>query len=964
MVQKIRVFKLAQELGFDNDTMVSKIAEMGLDVRNYMSAIDQEVALKVRRQLERERVESTVEQAIKPGVVKRTRVGGAPPPKVAKTKPPKSEPSREEIALEAAAKKTRKPVVKATPALEPAVETKVPVQTAEPQAPKPPVIREGKAAIQHKPASPVGPTPSGPEPAPAPVALPQGVVRRGPTSTPAPVRSVEPAPVRPTPAPPSAPGRGFQPPRSAQSDPSAEEPTSAPESGDRKPRGIEVAMGPITRRPANQAPVIKRRISVTPPPPNREGSSRPQRETRDMRVSPPTASIPPMPNLFSPPPPPAPGSPPAAGDDRNRAGGARRREIESRDIAPSGRFTGVGPSKFTPGGPGRKRKLAPGKKGRKTEITTPKASKRIIRIEAQISLQELAKRMGVKSTELIAQLMSMGVGTININSTLDADTAKIVASDFGYDVENVAVGENELLASTRSEETEAERANREMRPPVVTMMGHVDHGKTSLLDFIRKANVAGGEAGGITQHIGAYRVKASTNQHLTFIDTPGHEAFTAMRARGANVTDIVVLVCAADDGVMPQTIEAINHARAAKVPIIVAINKCDMPTANPERTRRMLLEQALISEDLGGETIMVEVSAKTGQGVDKLLEMIALQSEVMELDANPQRAARGVVLEAYLDRGRGPVANVLVQEGTLNMGDFLVVGSSHGKIRALTDEFGRKVKNAFPSTPVEILGLETVPGAGDSFDVVSDMKTAEKVAKSRFDKDRSRMSLSTGKPSLEALYEQMQGSDQVELRLIIKTDVQGTMEALRDSLEKQSTEKVKVAVVHSSVGGITESDVLLASTAGAIIIGFNVRPAGKARTMAEEQGVEIRLFSIIYEVIDSVKAAMLGLLSPEVREETLGSAEVRETFTIPKIGTIAGLHVTSGKIVRSGRARLFRDAVQVWQGRIGSLRRFKDDVKEVQSGFECGISFDGCNDIRVGDVIEVFVEKQFAATMD
>jgi translation initiation factor IF-2 len=968
MVQKIRVFKLAQELGFDNDALVTKMTEMGVDVRNYMSAIDAEVAVKVRAQLEKERIESTVEQAIKPGVVKRTRVGGATPTKAPKTKPPKSEPTTEEKAFEVAANKARRlaaskaapvvpvpePPLVATPAVPQSSQgdpTPIPEPVSKPEVlPPAPVVPKPTEAPKEPPAEIVPPLPP-----PAKVALePAPAVSRPAVSKPAPSKQA--AQTRPE-SPPPKPSR----PQHVVPEPAGPGEGSA----DRKPRGIEVAVGPITRRPASEAPVIKRRISITQPQSSRDGGSggRPPRETREMRLPTP-GGVPPLPNLFAPRPPSA--GPPTESDDRNRggSGGARRREVESREIAPSGRFTGVGPGKFAGSGPGRKRKLAPGKKGRKTEITTPKASKRIIRIEEQISLQELAKRMGVKSTELIAQLMSMGVGTININSTLDTETAKIVASDFGYDVENVAVGENELLASTRSEETEEERSQRETRPPVVTMMGHVDHGKTSLLDFIRKANVASGEAGGITQHIGAYRVKTANNQQLTFIDTPGHEAFTAMRARGANVTDIVVLVCAADDGVMPQTIEAIHHSRAAGVPIIVAINKCDVPAANPERTRRMLLEQGLVSEDLGGEIIMVEVSAKTGQGVDKLLEMIALQSEVMELDANPQRAARGVVLEAYLDRGRGPVANVLVQEGTLKVGDFLVLGSSHGKVRALTDEFGRKVKSADPSSPVEILGLESVPGAGDSFDVVSDMKTAEKVARSRSDKDRTRMISASTRPSLEALYEQMQTSEQVELKLIIKTDVQGTMEALRDSLEKLSTEKVKVTVVHFSVGGITESDVLLASTSGAVIIGFNVRPAGKARSMAEDQGVDIKLFSIIYEVIDAVKAAMLGLLSPEVKEETLGSAEVRNTFSIPKIGTIAGLYVTNGKIVRSGKARLFRDSVQVWQGRIASLRRFKDDVKEVASGFECGISFDGCNDIRVGDVIEVFIEKQVAATMD
>jgi translation initiation factor IF-2 len=436
-----------------------------------------------------------------------------------------------------------------------------------------------------------------------------------------------------------------------------------------------------------------------------------------------------------------------------------------------------------------------------------------------------------------------------------------------------------------------------------------------------------------------------------------------MRARGANVTDIVVLVTAADDGVMPQTIEAINHARAAEVPIIVAINKCDLPGADPERTRRMLLEQNLVPEDLGGDTIICEVSAKTGKGIDKLLEMIALQSEVMELTASSQRPASGTVLEAYLDRGRGPVANVLVQDGTLKTGEFLVAGAAFGKIRAMTDEHGRNLKEGGPSTPLEILGLDSVPTAGDQFDVAADMKVAEKVAKSRADKNRAATSVTAVKPSLESLHELMQAQEQVELKVIIKTDVQGTTEALRESLEKQSTEKVKVTIVHASPGGITESDVLLASTSGAIIIGFNVRPAGKARKVASEQGVEILLFSVIYDVIEAVRSAMLGLLAPVVTEEIIGQVEVRDTFTIPKIGTIAGSYVVEGKVVRNARARLIRDSVQIWQGKLGSLRRFKDDVKEVQSGFECGISLEGYKDVKVQDVIEIYIEKETEASL-
>ncbi|MCP4676826.1 MAG: translation initiation factor IF-2 [Deltaproteobacteria bacterium] len=902
MAQKIRVFTIARDFGLENEVAVSKIQSLGIEVRNYMSALEPETAQRVHRLIQKERAENTVEEHIRPTVVRRRTRKGAPAKPVRK-RPPKTE-EQEQVAVTAPdPAPTSAPMPTPTPSVEPTPieETVLP---AEPQTP--PAFEEAQ-----------------PE-------APASVVEALEVETE--VSDFEPAELEPVTI------------ETGEELPVVEvEPKK-----EKRPKGVEVAEGPTTLRPSKEAPVIRRRISVVPSRQPRSSTSRGGAPTRD------AGNVPPMM------PPGSPGGPPSSG--RRGRTPQRRREVESRDISPQGRFTGVGPSRYGASPPGRKRRMAPGKRGKKTEITTPKASKRIIRIEEQISLQELAKRMGIKSTELLMHLMGMGVGTININSTLDLDTAKIVASDFDYEVENIAVDEQDLLSLTRADETEEEILERETRPPVITMMGHVDHGKTSLLDKIRKSDIVAGEAGGITQHIGAYRVKTS-HGILSFIDTPGHEAFTAMRARGATVTDIVVLVTAADDGVMPQTIEAISHSRAAKVPIIVAINKCDLPGADPDRTRRMLLEQNLVPEDLGGDTIIIEVSAKTGEGVDKLLEMITLQAEVMELNANPARPASGVVLEAYLDRGRGPVANVLVKEGTLKTGDVLVAGAAYGKIRAMTDERGRQVKEALPSTPVEVLGLASVPGAGDQFDVANDMKTAEKVGKTRADKVRAATSIGSLKPSLEALYEQMQAGEQVELNLIVKTDVQGTMEALRESLERLSTDKVKVKIVHTSVGGITESDVLLASTSGAIIIGFNVRPAGKARSVAEEQGIEIRLFSIIYEVLDSVTQAMVGLLAPEIREEMLGQVEVRNTFTIPKVGTIAGSYVTEGKVIRNGLARLIRDSVQIWEGKIGSLKRFKDDAKEVANGFECGISLDGYNDVKVGDVIEVFTEKEIEATL-
>ncbi len=896
MAQKVRVFKLAREFGMDNETMVHKIQEMGIEVRNYMSSLEVDAALKIKRNLDRERAENTIEEQIRPTVVRRRTRDGAPA-KPKRVRPPKVDEvdTVKEVTSIAPATRKVKPVTEEAP----------------PQVAPPPVEAPPEEVLA---------TPEEPP------------VFQAETVT---AELVEPEPIE-------------QPPASlAPGGPIVEE--------KRRPK-VEVATGPAIRRPSAEAPVIRRRITQTGRPsrtPTRtQGQGRPSSGGRE--------SIPDLSTLSNFPPTPKDGQ--TAGK-RGRSAPQRRREVQSRDMVPQGRFTGTGPGgggKYGVTAPGRKRRMAPGKKGKKTEITTPKASKRVIRIEEQVSLQELAKRMGVKATELLMHLMGMGVGTININSTLDADTAKIVASDFGYEVENVAIVEDELLSSTRSEEDDSE--DREPRPPVVTMMGHVDHGKTSLLDALRKSSVVSSEAGGITQHLGAYRVKTSSGV-VAFLDTPGHEAFTAMRARGATATDIVILVVAADDGVMPQTIEAINHSRAAAVPIIVAINKCDLPGADPSRARNGLMEHNLIPEDLGGDIIMTEVSAKTGEGLEKLMEMIALQAEVMELNANPKRPAKGIVLEAYLDRGRGPVANILVQDGTLRVGETIVAGASYGKIRALTDERGRPVKEAGPSTPVEVLGLDSVPQAGDPFDAAPDLKVAEKVAKTRSEKSKASQGLAA-KPSLDNLFEQMQAAEkQMELNIIIKGDVQGSVEALKESLEKLTTEKVKLTVVHSSVGGITESDVLLASTAGAIIVGFNVRPAGKARRMAEEQGVEFRLFSIIYEVIDSIEQAMVGLLAPEVREEILGQVEVRDTFTIPKIGTVAGSYVTEGKVVRNSRARLIRDSVQIWEGKLGSLRRFKDDVKEVTSGFECGISLLGYNDVKVGDVIEIYTKKEVAATL-
>ena len=632
----------------------------------------------------------------------------------------------------------------------------------------------------------------------------------------------------------------------------------------------------------------------------------------------------------------------------------RRREIRGR--------SSIGPTGRPQGRPGKKR-LQPGKKPKQTEITVPGAQKRVIRIEDNIQLQALAQRMSLKATDVLMKLMELGVSGVHINSTLDADTAAVLAGEFSYEVENVARSEDEIVGDARGE-FEDNADDRSYRPPVVTVMGHVDHGKTSLLDKIREADVVAGEAGGITQHIGAYRVDTSKGT-VVFLDTPGHEAFTAMRARGAQATDIVILVVAADDGVMPQTKEAVNHAQAANVPIVVAINKMDKPQANPEQVKNELAALGLQPEDWGGETIYIPCSAITGAGIDELLDTIVLQSEMLELTANTNIPAAGVVLEAYLDRGRGPVANVLIRNGSLDTGDYVVAGGAWGRVRAMTDDRGKQLASAGPATPVEVLGLAELPAAGDMFYEVTDQRKAQQVAGARKKPGGQPVAGPTGGlRGLDQLQALMQAGDVQELRLVVKADVQGSVEALQSSLTDLATEKVKVNVIHTGVGGITENDVMLASASQAIVLGFNVRPQGKASPTAKKEGVEIRTYNVIYEAIDDVKAAMKGLLAPKVVQAELGKAEVRQTFGIPKLGTIAGCMVLEGKINRGGKARLVRDGIVVWEGAMGSLRRFKEDTKEVQAGMECGIGLQGFNDVKEQDVIECYEEKQVEATLE
>lgn len=587
--------------------------------------------------------------------------------------------------------------------------------------------------------------------------------------------------------------------------------------------------------------------------------------------------------------------------------------------------------------------------GLKTQITTPKAIKRRIKIDDTIVLSDLSKRMGIKAGEMIQKLMSMGV-MATVNQTIDFDTAVLVAAEFDFELEKAAFEEASILNVDKDEDTPDQLLER---PPVVTIMGHVDHGKTSLLDVIRKSSVTDLEMGGITQHIGAYNVETDKGQ-IVFLDTPGHEAFTAMRSRGASVTDIVILVVAADDGVMPQTIEAINHAKSANVPIIVAVNKIDKENADPENVKRGLSEQGIVSEEWGGENIFVHISAKQKTGIDDLLDMILLQSEMMELKANPNKPARGHVIESKLDSGRGSVATILIQEGTLKTGESVVCGLHYGKVRAMLDDKGKLIEKATPSTPVEVLGLNGVPDAGEELVAIGDEKDAKQVSEYRIQKQRSKELAKSSRLSLEGLFEKMQENEVKDLNLIIKADVHGTIEALKESLLKLSGDEVKINIVHSATGTVNESDIALATVSDAIIIGFNVRPAAKIHDLASEENVDMRFYNIIYDAIKDIKSAMTGMMDSKFEERILGRAEIREVFVIPKVGAVAGSYVTDGKIERGQRLHLIRDGVVVHDGRIDSLRRFKDDAKEVRNGYECGIGIEKFNDIKVGDEIECY----------
>lgn len=574
----------------------------------------------------------------------------------------------------------------------------------------------------------------------------------------------------------------------------------------------------------------------------------------------------------------------------------------------------------------------------------------VLKVNEFTTIGELASQMDVRPTEVITQCLKLGM-VATINQRLDMDTITLVADEFGFGVEELEEYGEEVLAAA---EVEASGDSLKPRPPVVTIMGHVDHGKTSLLDYIRETNVMEGEAGGITQHIGAYHVELGNGREICFLDTPGHEAFTAMRARGASVTDVVVLVVAADDSVMPQTVEAIDHAKAANVPLVVAINKIDLPTSDPDKIKRELTEHNVVVEDYGGNVQVCEISAKTGQNIDALLELLALETEMLELVANPDKRAKGTIVESKLDRGRGNVATVLVQEGRLQVGDPFITGMFSGRVRAMFDERGISVTTAGPSRPVQVLGLAGLPQAGDTFHVVENEREARDISQKRQQLRREQEFHRVRRVSLSDIHSQIETGNMEELRLIIKGDVDGSVEALQDALLQIEHEEVQLSVIHRAIGAISESDILLASASDAIIIGFNVRPDANAREVAARERVDIRLYRVIYEVVEDIRAALSGLLAPKIEENVQGEAQVRELFQVPSVGTIAGCLVSQGLIHRTTNARVLRDGVIVYEGRIGSLRRFKDDVREVQNGFECGIGIENFNDVKVGDVIETY----------
>lgn len=869
---KVRVYELAKELGLESKQLVEKLTAGGMDVKNYMSTLNEQSAVRAREIVSGAVSEVVVEKRIKPTVIRRrkkvVRVEQKPPETtVDEEKAPETKTAPKEDVLE------KKREIKEIPAVEDTPEkTGVSAPAEIPLA----EAKEARLELPDKKAE-------------KPVKRAKGKPKRGKK------KKVE-KPAKIIMSPEEGPLRGLL----AKKVEAKKEVTPAKTS--------------VTEPPLEPPKEEKLKKGI----PSKKKKGRKGAKVEDV---------------------------PARGTFRRR-----KKEVYERADLYNGR-----PRKRKGSKGGRKGKESP-RKLKHTEITVPKAIKRRIKVQDFVTVVDLAKAMGTKAAELMKRLINLGV-MANINQPIDFETASVAADDFGFELELDTFKEESFLSDIVDPPEDLSP-----RPPVVTIMGHVDHGKTSLLDYIRKSNIIGGESGGITQHIGAYYVKTARGD-IVFLDTPGHEAFTAMRARGAKVTDIIVLVVAADDGAMPQTKEAINHARAANIPIVVAVNKIDKPEADPEKVKRELAELDLAPEEWGGETLLGHVSAKTGEGVEDLLGLILLQTEMLELQGNPNREARGTVIEAELDKSRGPVATVLIKNGSLNPGCQFVCGDYYGRVRAMLDHRGRMMKNAGPSVPVKLYGISGVPMAGDEFIVVKDEKTAKQIIEHRKARGQKQGLVKRIPVSLDDLFDRINKGDVKELNIILKTDVQGSAEALSESLVKQSTEAVNLNIIHSATGAITESDVMLATASGAIIIGFNVRATPRVVEVSEKENVDIRYYDVIYNAINDIRLAMTGLLEPILEEHVIGRAEVKEIFRVPKVGAVAGCQVTDGHVDRNANVRLLRDNVVVFDGKLASLRRFKEDVKEVQTGYECGIGLENFSDVKPADIFEVYEVEEVAAEL-
>ncbi|WP_295903884.1 translation initiation factor IF-2 [uncultured Bdellovibrio sp.] len=953
-----KVFEFAKEIGMTPLALMDKIREWNLPVKSHMAELDPTVLEQIKIKLSggdkpaeeakpkkaatrkaapkkaaaAAETETAAPAAAKSSVIRRKKDEApveAPKAKVI------AKPEAEE-AEEAAPTKTTRVVVKKTPAAKETEEAHAaPASTVEEKV----VAKEEAAPVETKPEPVVAKAAPTPAAEPAPVAAPAAQARKkevvvgtsgvASSSTPATTTAkrniigrMDLSRVQP-----QTPQRGERPQGGYQ-------PRSGGPGGDRGERsgpggGFQPRPGGFNR-PAGGAPTRNIRTgfvaAAQPPEPMPDSDFRRDFDKRKKI-----------------------GAGPAAA-----AGATREREKEKEEEVAS--FNAVEFRKremvFQP----KKKKGMLDREAMKTQITTAAAHKRVVKVNNTMKLSDLAMEMGLKAPQLVKVLMTNGV-MANMNTDLDFDTIALIVPEFGWEAQNVFKTAEDVAQETAFGELDAEKVTR---PPVVTIMGHVDHGKTSLLDAIRNADVAAGEAGGITQHIGAYSVKIEDGSLITFLDTPGHEAFTAMRTRGANATDIAVIVVAADDGMMPQTQESISHAKAAGVPIIVAVNKMDKPGANPERIKQQLTELEIVPEEWGGNTIFVEVSALKKTGLKELLEQIKLLAEVGELKANPKRSGTGLVIEAKMEKGKGPVATLLVKDGTVEVGQYIVAGTMKGRVRSLMNDKGERIQSVGPGLPAEVLGLDGVPAAGDQFDIVKDERTAEEMSTLRKNKALAAASTPAQKLSLDEIFAKVKTGDVKELAIILKADVHGSLEAINGMLSKLSTPEVKARVIHAAVGGITENDVTLANTSKGIVLGFNVRPDLGAQAKAKQLGVDIRTYSIVYELIDQMKAAMAGLLSPDVVEEVMGRAEVRNTFNVPKVGVIAGCFVIDGKVQRNNMIRLLRENKIVYEGKISSLKRFKDDAKEVAQGYECGIGIENYNDVKVGDMMEAYVKKEVA----